>query len=257
MNNLKLALIQTSLVWENAQANRNQLDKKLTKLDEVDLVLLPEMWSTGFSMKPQELSETMNGESVQWMKGHAVRLNAAVTGSLIIQDGGKYFNRVIWAQPDGVLRHYDKRHRFSYAGEDEEYTAGEDRPTWEWNGWRIRPQICYDLRFPVWSRNDNAYDLLFYVANWPARRSYPWKALLRARAIENMAYVVGVNRVGLDGNNIEYSGDSAVIDSLGATIVEAESGAEDVLMIEIDKGHLEETRSRFGFLNDRDEFKLL
>lgn len=255
MNELRLALVQTSLHWEDAAANKRDMDAKLRNLSDVDVVFLPEMFTTGFSMRPSVLAETMEGETVQWMISWSKELNSVVTGSLIIEEDNQFFNRLIWAEPDGSVKTYDKRHRFSYAGEHEEYTAGSARPTWEYRGWKIRPQICYDLRFPAWARNDDNYDLLFYVANWPERRSYPWKSLLVARAIENMSYVVGLNRVGEDGNGIMHSGDSGVFNALGEAIAGPVSHAEEVIQVTIQKSHLDETRSRFGFLNDRDSFQ--
>lgn len=256
MNTLKLALVQTRLEWENSEANHTQLGKKLSTIPNVDIIFLPEMWPTGFSMKPEEFAETMDGPSVEFMKSQAQRLNAVVTGSVIIKENGQYFNRLIWAQPEGDIKHYDKRHRFTYAGEHKSYTAGNARPTWEYKGWKIRPQVCYDLRFPVWSRNDDNYDLLFYVANWPERRSYPWKSLLIARAIENMSFVVGLNRVGEDGNGIAHSGDSMVLDPLGELIVSAKPHDEEIVLAEVSKNDLHTARDRFHFLDDRDSFEV-
>lgn len=256
MNDLKVSLVQTSLVWENVDANLALLKEKVLNLSDTDIVFLPEMFTTGFSMKPEKWAETMNGKSVSWMIDLAHLKGAVITGSLIIEEGGNYYNRLIWAQPDGVVLHYDKRHRFSYAGEDDHYQAGKDRVTWEYLGWRIRPQICYDLRFPVWSRNDDEYDLLFYVANWPERRKFPWKSLLTARAIENMAYVIGVNRVGLDGNEIEHSGDSAVLNALGENVSIGEPNKEVIVSATLSAKHIQEVRTRFRFLNDADPFTL-
>lgn len=254
MNDLVVALVQSSLIWEDSSKNRAKFEATLSNLQKVDIIFLPEMFTTGFSMKPSELYETMEGETVQWMLNQARVTNAVVTGSVIIKDDGKFFNRLIWAQPDGELKYYDKRHRFSYAGEDKEYTAGAERPTWEYKGWRIRPQICYDLRFPVWSRNDDDYDLLFYVANWPERRSTAWSALLVARAIENMSYVIGLNRVGEDGNGIDHSGNSVVLNALGEPLVAATPHANEVIYTTLSAEHLKQTRERFRFLNDRDTF---
>lgn len=256
MNEIKVALLQCPLHWEDAEANRKAFESRFQKLEEVDIVFLPEMFSTGFSMNPQKLAETMNGPTLKWMKTWSERLNCVLTGSLIIQENQEYFNRLIWMEPDGRVRHYDKRHRFSYAGEHKEYTAGTERPTWEWKGWRIRPQVCYDLRFPVWSRNDDDYDLLYYVANWPERRNHPWKSLLTARAIENMAYVVGLNRVGEDGNGVTHSGDSRVLDSVGEIVAEAKPSEEEVVYASLSKEHLKSTRERFQFLADRDDFEI-
>lgn len=231
-------------------------DEHLIEIQKTDVIFLPEMFSTGFSMRPSEVAEPMSGETVAWMKEKAEALNAVVTGSVVITENEKFYNRLIWAEPSGEIKHYDKRHRFSYAGEHEEYSAGQTRPTWEYKGWRIRPQICYDLRFPVWARNDDDYDLLFYVANWPARRSYPWKSLLVARAIENMSYVVGLNRVGEDGNGIDHSGDSVVLNPLGETVSAAQPNTTEVVNATLSKSDLRTTRERFRFLNDRDAFTL-
>lgn len=256
MNELQVSLVQTSLHWEDAKLNRQMFDEHLSEIQKTDVIFLPEMFSTGFSMRPSEVAEPMSGETVTWMKEKAKALNAVVTGSVVITENGKFYNRLIWAEPSGEIKHYDKRHRFSYAGEHEEYSAGQTRPTWEYKGWRIRPQICYDLRFPVWARNDDDYDLLFYVANWPARRSYPWKSLLVARAIENMAYVVGLNRVGEDGNGIDHSGDSVVLNPLGETVSAAQPNTTEVVNATLSKSDLGTTRERFRFLNDRDTFTL-
>ncbi|NVK27232.1 MAG: amidohydrolase [Flavobacteriia bacterium] len=256
MNDLNVSLVQTSLIWEDAKANRTHFEKLIASIQDSDIIFLPEMFSTGFSMKPEELAESMGGPTVSWMMTQAATKNAVITGSVIILEEGNYFNRLIWAEPNGIVKTYDKRHRFTYAGEDEYYTAGSDRPTWELKGWKIRPQVCYDLRFPVWSRNDNDYDLLFYVANWPERRSYPWKTLLRARAIENMACVVGLNRVGEDGNGVSHSGDSVVLNALGEPISEAKPHSEEIIHATISAEELKSTRERFRFLNDRDQFAI-
>ncbi|GGH67729.1 amidohydrolase [Phaeocystidibacter marisrubri] len=256
MNELHVSLVQTSLHWEDAKLNRQMFDEHLSEIQKTDVIFLPEMFSTGFSMRPSEVAEPMSGETVTWMKEKAKALNAVVTGSVVITENGKFYNRLIWAEPSGEIKHYDKRHRFSYAGEHEEYSAGQTRSTWEYKGWRIRPQICYDLRFPVWARNDDDYDLLFYVANWPARRSYPWKSLLVARAIENMSYVVGLNRVGEDGNGIDHSGDSVVLNPLGETVSAAQPNTTEVVKATLSKSDLSATRERFRFLNDRDTFTL-
>ncbi|KAB2813977.1 amidohydrolase [Phaeocystidibacter luteus] len=256
MNDLKVSLVQTALHWEDAKANRAHFDSLLASVEDVDIIFLPEMFSTGFSMKPEELAEPMGGPTVSWMMAQAAAKSAVIAGSVIILEEGNYFNRLIWAEPNGIVKSYDKRHRFTYAGEDEHYTAGADRPTWELKGWKVRPQVCYDLRFPVWSRNDNDYDLIFYVANWPERRNYPWKTLLRARAIENMACVVGLNRVGEDGNGVAHSGDSVILNALGEPIAEATPHQEEVITAVLSKEELQSTRERFRFLNDRDQFDI-
>lgn len=213
MSDLTVTLIQSDLVWEDSAANLKALSAQLPQEGGVtDLIVLPEMFATGFSMSPAPIAQRMDGPAVRWMMAQAAEKTAAVTGSLIIEDGGSYFNRLIWATPDGQIATYDKRHRFRMAGEHDVYAAGDTVLTVEWRGWRIRPFICYDLRFPLWTRNmENAYDIAVFVANWPERRSMHWRQLLVARAIENLCYVVGVNRVGTDGNGHPYSGDSAIV----------------------------------------------
>ncbi len=218
---MRLTLVQTDLVWENPDANRARFNDLLAPLaGATDLVLLPEMFTTGFSMRPGPLAEPMEGPTVSWMLGHARQLDAAVCGSFICRENGVFFNRLLVAFPDGHTLHYDKRHRFALAGEDQHYAAGTQRLVFTWRNWRICPMICYDLRFPVWSRQQKEpYDLLFYVANWPARRSNHWRSLLPARAIENQAYTAGLNITGTDGNGLEYSGDSVLLDYSGQEIL--------------------------------------
>jgi predicted amidohydrolase len=219
MQDLTVTLIQTALIWEDIDANLAMLDAKIDTLDTpTDLIVLPEMFSTGFSMQAQRLAESMDGKAVTWLQGKAQSIQTALVGSLMIADGDFFYNRLVWAQPDGERITYDKKHLFSYAGEEKVYTAGDRIVTVDLKDWHIRPFICYDLRFPIWTRNLNqAYDLAIFVANWPAKRSAHWRALLKARAIENQAYVIGVNRVGSDGNGYDHSGDSAVITPLGET----------------------------------------
>jgi omega-amidase len=225
MQHIKLALIQTELHWEGTDANLDHFSGKISEIPEaVDLIVLPEMFTTGFTMEPHGLAEKMDGRAIAWMARHASERSCVVTGSLVIEDGGRYYNRLIWMPPDGRLSFYDKVHLFSYAGEDKNYSRGDKRLIVSLKGWKIMPQICYDLRFPVWSRNrhvegpDFDYDCLLNVANWPSSRSHAWRILLMARAIENMCYVVGVNRIGVDGRNIVYSGDSVVLDPLGESL---------------------------------------
>ena len=219
---LNVSLIQTDLFWQDIDANLAMFSEKLVSLPtDVDLVILPEMFSTGFSMEAGQYAETMDGKSVGWLRARAADLGLDITGSLMIREEDRFYNRLVWARPDGQLFTYDKRHLFSYAGEDAVYTAGRDRLTVELQGWRIRPFICYDLRFPIWCRNlGPAYDLALFTANWPHRRAAHWQALLRARAIENQAYIIGLNRVGRDGNGYEHSGDSAVLDPQGRVLFE-------------------------------------
>ncbi len=217
MPDLTLTLMQTELAWEDIDANLDHFDDRIDALEgPTDLIILPEMFSTGFSMTPQALAEPMDGKAVTWMRRKAARTKAVITGSLMIVEDRRFYNRLIWARPDGDLVTYDKKHLFRYAGEEKIYTAGRRRITVELKGWKIRPFICYDLRFPIWTRNlEPAYDLALFVANWPARRAAHWRSLLRARAIENQCFVAGVNRVGTDGNGHRYNGCSALIDPLG------------------------------------------
>jgi omega-amidase len=262
MSNLKFSLIQTQLYWEDKEKNLSMLEEKLKDLKESShVILLPEMFSTGFSMKPRDLAETMDGESVRWMKKIAGSKKTIIAGSLIIEEDGNYYNRMIWMLPNGQLGFYDKRHLFAYADEDKHYTAGTKRLIASVNGWKLNLLVCYDLRFPVWARqqfNEDGsfeYDVLIYVANWPEKRNRAWKALLMARAIENQCYVIGVNRVGNDGNDIYYSGDSMAIDPLGEILYHKEH-EEDIATITLDKKHLEEVRRRFPFWKDADDFIL-
>ncbi len=261
MSSLTITLIQTPLFWEDKAANLAMLEKKIFALTEkTELVVLPEMFSTGFSMQPESLAEEMDGETVAWMKKVAATKKIILTGSLIITEAGHYFNRLMWVLPDGSLGYYDKRHRFAFAGEDEKYTPGNKRLIARVKGWKINLQVCYDLRFPVWARQQTEetteYDILLYVANWPERRSYAWKTLLTARAIENQCYVIGVNRVGNDGNGIYHSGDSMAIDALG-TIVYHKTGEEDIHTIVLEKEPLDNIRNKFPFWKDADSFQIL
>jgi predicted amidohydrolase len=220
MQNLKVTLIQTELDWEDIPANLRRFDRILAAIKtETHLIILPEMFTTGFSMNAENLAEDMQGSGVQWMLARAQEMRIDLVGSLIIAEHKRYYNRLCWAKPDGTLRIYDKRHLFRMAGEHHVYGAGEKTLTMQLRGWNIRPFICYDLRFPAWTRNSgNEYDLALFIANWPARRAAHWKILLQARAIENLSYVVGVNRIGTDGNGLYYSGDSSVVDPAGALI---------------------------------------
>jgi len=260
MSGLTITTIQTRLTWEDKSANLAMLEQKINSIGKTEIVVLPEMFSTGFSMKPVELAETMEGESVQWMKRVAAAKKIILTGSLIIEENGRYYNRLLWVLPNGQYGVYDKRHRFAYAGEDAQYTAGNKRLIASVKGWKINLQVCYDLRFPVWARqqaqdNGPEYDLLIYVANWPERRSTAWKTLLQARAIENQSYVVGVNRVGEDGNGIAHSGDSMIIDPLGE-ILYHKKDEEDIFTITLDKIHLATAREKFPFWKDADHFMI-
>lgn len=249
---LRVALIQSPLVWENAEANRLYFGGKIESLQEpVDLIVLPEMFSTGFTMSPQNVAETMRGKTVSWLQSFAAAKNCAITGSVVIKNGGKYYNRLLFVFPSGEVQHYDKRHLFSLAGEDKTYTAGKKRLQVDYKGFKICLLVCYDLRFPAFSRNTEDYDVLVYVANWPKPRVVAWDTLLKARAIENMSYVIGVNRLGEDGSGLEYLGHSQVVDYYGEYLVSAWEN-EGVFVALLDKKPLYETRKKFGFLNDRD-----
>lgn len=220
MQNLTVTLVQTNLFWENPEANRAMLEEKIAGIGAAtDLIILPEMFTTGFTMAPERVAEPMGLTTFRWLKQQAAQTGAVVTGSYVVREGGQFYNRLVWMQPDGRFFTYDKRHLFRMAGEHERYAAGEKRLVVEWKGWRICPLICYDLRFPVWSRNGGPagpeFDLLIYVANWPAPRAAHWNVLLQARAIENLCYVAGVNRVGTDGTDKPYLGESALIDFRG------------------------------------------
>ncbi len=251
---MKIAIIQSLLFWENPKANRNHFEVKINAFAEkVDLIVLPEMFSTGFTMNPEAVAETMEGETVTWMQSLAKAKNYAITGSLVIKDNRNYYNRLVFVFPSGEMQFYDKRHLFTLAGEDKIYTSGKEKLIVDYLGWKICPLICYDLRFPVFARNTEDYDLLLYVANWPKIRINAWDTLLKARAIENISYTIGVNRIGLDNNNLEYNGHSQAVDFLGNTIIEPQE-KEGVYIVEIYKQKLIETRNKLGFLNDKDDF---
>jgi omega-amidase len=297
MSGLTITIIQSILHWENKAANLAMFERKIFSIEErTEVVVLPEMFSTGFSMNPEQLAETMEGETVQWMKRMAAEKKIILTGSVIIEDAGQsamnenadqntlsspgqtetvrpgFYNRLIWMLPNGQYGYYDKRHLFAFAGEDKHYTAGTKRQIASVKGWKINLQVCYDLRFPVWSRQTSPsgslsatggkggiaapeYDVLVYVANWPERRSIAWKTLLVARAIENQCYVIGVNRVGTDGNNIYHSGDSMVVDPLGEVLYYMKD-EEDIFTITLDKNHLDTVREKFPFWKDADRFHI-
>jgi omega-amidase len=257
MENLKITVFQGHLFWENIDKNLQNISLRLAGIREkTDLIILPEMFNTGFSMNAEKLAEPMYGKTMQWMQETAQKFGAVVTGSLIIAEGGHYFNRLIWMRPDGSYAQYDKRHLFTMAKEQETYTAGTEKLIVELNGWKICPVICYDLRFPVWLRNvDAAYDLLIVVANWPEKRSLHWRTLIPARAIENLAYVIGVNRVGHDGNEVYHSGDSECIDPAG-NVVYYKRDEEDVYTFSILAEEVIKARRYFPFLKDADVFTI-
>jgi len=253
MQNLKVTLIQSELVWEDIDSNLAEFDARITSIEEeTHLVALPEMFPTGFSMNAADLAQGMDGSAVQWIQKKSRDMNVDIVGSIIIDDGGKYYNRLVWAKPDGEVFTYDKRHLFRMAGEEKIYSAGNKTLTVELNGWRIRPFICYDLRFPAWIRNiGNTYDILIVIANWPEKRSSHWKLLLQARAVENQCYVIGVNRVGTDGNGLSYSGDSSVIDPWG-TVIFQKSNQASIHTAELSYDVLKTSRKDFPVWMDAD-----
>ena len=254
---MKTVIIQTELSWENPQENCVLLHQKIAAITEtVDLIVLPEMFTSGFTMNPKAVAETMEGPSIAWLKQLAHNKDCAITGSLVIEEDGNYFNRLVFVQPDGSINTYDKRHLFTLAGEDKVYTAGSDKLVIDFRGFKICLLICYDLRFPVFARNVEHYDLLVYVANWPKLRVQAWDILLRARAVENMCYVIGVNRVGTDGNQHQYVGHSQVVDYLGNYLLQPQDESAH-FMVDFDKGVLLETRRKLAFLDDQDTFKIL
>lgn len=254
---LTVAFLQANLVWENPIQNRLNFSLKINEIKEsVDLIILPEMFTTGFTMNPNNTAETMQGITVEWMKQMANETQAAITGSLVVTENNAFYNRLIFVEPSGQIHTYDKRHTFTLAGEHLVYTAGKKQTIIDYKGWKINPLICYDLRFPVWARNSQDYDLLFYVANWPKPRIAAWDALLKARAIENMSYCIGVNRVGIDANSLEYPGHSAVYDLFGNAIAEGEENNEATIVAKLSKDHLKKYRQKLQFLNDRDSFTL-
>ncbi|WP_343488188.1 amidohydrolase [Allomuricauda sp. d1] len=252
---MNIALVQSHLLWENPGANRKMFSEKFEGISEdVDLIILPEMFTTGFTMNPQHIDASEGMKTVEWMQSEAQKHNSALVGSLAFQEKGRFYNRLYFVDPDGNHSFYDKRHTFTLAGEDKVYHRGGKKTLHEYKGFRFFPLICYDLRFPVWSRNTDDYDVLIYVANWPKPRINAWDALLKARAIENMAYCIGVNRIGLDGDGYEYSGHSAVYDVLGNQL--AYSNKEEIVYATLSKEHIQTTRKKLRFLEDRDEFTL-
>lgn len=261
---LNISIIQAATVWHNPQANRDYYQALFREqYAESDLIVLPETFTSGFSNVAIAQAETMQGETVAWLREQAQHLNSAITGSVQIREGEQVFNRMLWAMPDGSIQYYDKRHLFRMANEHERYSAGKEKVFIAYKGWRICPQVCYDLRFPVYSRNRfnntvaNAYDydLLIYVANWPSPRHFAWQTLLKARAIENQSYVVGVNRVGTDGNELTYLGGSTVLDFMGQTLVESGSTAQRQ-NASISYEELSAFRTRFPFHMDADTFEI-
>ncbi len=258
MAQLTFTLIQSDLHWEDKAKNLAIFQEKIHAiLGKKQVVILPEMFSTGFSMQPKKLAESMAGETVAWMKRIALEEKIILCGSVIIEETKKYYNRFLWVLPSGEIQHYDKRHLFSYADEDNEFTAGDRRVIVQVNGWRILLQVCYDLRFPVYARQQNSdeYDAILYVANWPEKRIDAWDTLLKARAIENQCFTIGVNRVGLDGNKFEHNGSSSIYNSMGECLHNAK-GREDVFSIILDNIEVSETRAKLPFQKDKDQFTL-
>jgi predicted amidohydrolase len=264
MSTLTITGIQSTLHWEDKKANLQMFEQKIFSISRpTEIVVLPEMFSTGFSMQPEKLAETMDGETLQWMRRVAAQKKIILTGSVIIEENENYYNRLVWALPNGQVGYYDKRHLFAYGDEDRHYTPGEKRLIASANGWKVNLLVCYDLRFPVWSRQSPPrsgeagrgpeYDVLIYVANWPEKRVQAWTTLLRARAIENQCYVIGVNRTGDDGKKIHYSGESMAIDPLGEILCHKKD-EEDIFTVTLDKSHLEKAREKFPFWRDADTF---
>tara|TARA_R110000868_G_scaffold243402_2_gene499331 strand:+ start:1230 stop:2009 length:780 start_codon:yes stop_codon:yes gene_type:complete len=255
---LKVALIQCDLVWENPKKNRKHFKEQIDSIPEaVDMIILPEMFSTGFTMNAENVAETMEGKTVFWMRSMALKTNSAIVGSLIISEENKFYNRLLFVEPSGTIQIYDKRHTFTLVGEEKTYASGNKKLIVEYKGWKICPLICYDLRFPVWSRNTEDYDVLLYVANWPKPRIFAWDTLLKARAIENMCYCIGVNRVGLDELQNEYCGHSVVNDALGNDMTSLKPNKEHIEVVTLERNHVNFYRNKLKFLNDRDDFTIL
>lgn len=260
MENLNITIIQTNLVWENVEGNLKHFDFKINNTTETaDIVVLPEMFTTGFTMNPQQFAEEHGGRGLQWMIEKAKQKKCVLVGSISIKDKENFYNRLYWVKPDGSFQFYDKRHLFKMGNEDQFYSAGSEKLIIEYKGWKICPLICYDLRFPVWSKNqkENSYDVLIYVANWPEVRAYPWKQLLIARAIENQSYVVGLNRIGNDGNGVSHSGDSAVINPRGELISSIQSQEDKTETVNLSSNYLLDFRKTFPVLSDGDSFNIL
>ncbi len=264
MSNIKVTIVQSPLVWEDPAANRAMFEQKINALtDLTGIVVLPEMFSTGFTMEPAGIAEPHKGDTFQWMKRLAAEKNIVITGSIATHDNERYYNRLVWMQPDGVHYQYDKKHLFTFAGENKKFTAGNERVIVQYQGWKFLLQICYDLRFPVWCKNNYStekgfdYDCMIVVANWPAVRSHPWRVLLMSRAIENQAYVVGVNRIGLDGKGIDHSGDSALINPMGENFSNLMPYQDKTETIAMPRCQLDDFRQKFRVAEDWDGFRLV
>lgn len=262
MQDISVAIIQTKLEWENTDANLSHFNKLLSQIEtHVDLIVLPEMFSTAFSMNPEKYAEPMSGKAMTWLKEKAKEKNCTIVGSIMTEDSGKFYNRLTWMSPDGSAAYYDKKHLFRFAGEHMVFSGGKKNITTTLKEWKFRPQICFDLRFPVWNMNtfENGnfnYDCLLIVANWPERRRDPWISLLVARAIENQSYVIGVNRVGADGNGIAHSGDSMIVDPHGKIICQAEPHKESIETATLSASVLKNWRDTFPVARDWDKFKI-
>lgn len=253
---LKVTYIQTELTWEDPKANTTHFEQKLSECPaETDVIILPEMFTTGFSMNAKANAEEV-AEVLGWMKTQSKTFNVALTGSAMVKENGKYYNRLFFVEPDGQVSKYDKKHLFTLAGEDKIYSPGTERCVVEYRDWKICLQICYDLRFPVWSRYKDDYEVLIYIANWPKKRVAAWDTLLQARAVENMSYCIGLNIIGTDGNHLPYVGHSAAYDALGMPMSKHEPEAEAIETVELTKTHLHTLREELGFLNDKDAFNI-
>ncbi len=258
MNHLKTTIVQTSIDWHSAKSNCQRIENLLSKQQnlETDLIVLSEMFNTGYSMQPEKIAETMEGPTVRWMKKLSQKYSTAVCGSLVISEDNQYYNRLVWITWNDENYFYDKRHTFSLAGEQNFYTSGTNRGIWMYKGWKICARICYDLRFPVWCRNTQDYDLIIFVANWPQPRTNAWKTLLKARAMENISYCIGVNRIGKDPNGLNYWGCSRIYDALGNRLSPKMIKKQQISCIELDKQKLISARNQLGFLKDRDRFEI-
>lgn len=264
LENLKITIIQSDLFWEDVDKNLLAFSNKLEniKSGETDIIVLPEMFSTGFTMNPKKNAETVNGKALSWMKQISQIKNAVIVGSLALEENGKFYNRLYWVEPNGNILFYNKRHLFRLAKEQDYYTVGEEQLIINYKGWKIRPFICYDLRFPVWSKNtcnekgEYSHDVMIYIANWPEIRSFAWNTLLAARAIENQSYLIGVNRIGVDGKNISYSGDSKALNYLGKSMVEIPSHIENITTVSLNYNELIEFREKFTVGFDWDKFSI-